>query len=154
MIFVPWCMQISYLQTVCSFQFSLLHLLSRIRAVFNQDQIFPIQRQVSFVHSNARWIMRLFQFGWWSSVAQMVNNLPAMQETLVWSLGQDHPLEKGMATHSSTHAWRIPEESDGLQSMGSQRVGPDWATNTPTHTHKTGVSPSLMWVLGWHCYSQ
>ena len=59
-----------------------------------------------------------------SLVAQMVKNLPARQETQVWSLNQEDPLEKGMATYSSILAWRIPwtEESGGLQSMGSQRV--------------------------------
>ena len=48
-----------------------------------------------------------------------------MQESRVQSLGQEDPLEKGMATHSSTLAWRIPwtEEPGGLQSMGLQRVG-------------------------------
>ena len=53
---------------------------------------------------------------------QMVKNLPAMQETQVQSLGQEDPLEKGMATHSSILAWRIPwtEEPGGLQSMGSK----------------------------------
>ena len=53
-----------------------------------------------------------------------------MQETRVQSLGQDDPLEKGMATHSSILAWRIPwrEEPGGLQSMESQRVGHDLAT--------------------------
>ena len=58
-----------------------------------------------------------------SLVAQMVKNLPAMQETWVQSLGWEDPLEKGMATHSSSLAWRIPwtEESGGLQSMGSKR---------------------------------
>ena len=57
-------------------------------------------------------------------VAQMVKNLPAMQETQVQSLDQEDPLEKGMGTHSSILAWRIPwtEEPGGLQSMGSQRV--------------------------------
>ena len=62
-----------------------------------------------------------------SLVAQMVKNLPAVQETWVRSLGQDNPLEKGMATHSSILAWRIPwtEEPDGLQSMESRRVGHD-----------------------------
>ena len=57
-----------------------------------------------------------------SLVAQMVKNLCAMQETQVRSLGRDDPLEKGMATHSSTLAWEIPwtEEPGGLQSMGSQ----------------------------------
>ena len=58
-------------------------------------------------------------------VAQMVKNLPAVQETQVRFLGRVHPLEKGMATHSSILAWEIPwaEEPGGLQSMGSQRVG-------------------------------
>ena len=58
-----------------------------------------------------------------SSVAQTVKNLPAMQEIQVQSLGQEDPLEKGMAIHSSILAWRIPgTESGGFQSMGSQRV--------------------------------
>ena len=60
-------------------------------------------------------------------VALMVKNLSAMQETWVQSLGQEDPLEKGMATHSSILAWRIPwtEEPGRLQSIGSQRVGHD-----------------------------
>ena len=60
-------------------------------------------------------------------MAQMVKNLPAMLETQVRSLGWEDPLEKGMATHSSTLAWRIPktEEPGGLQSMGSQSAGHD-----------------------------
>ena len=54
---------------------------------------------------------------WASLVAQMVKNLPAMQETWVLSLGQEHPLEKGMATHASILAWRIPwTEAPGNQS--------------------------------------
>ena len=62
-----------------------------------------------------------------SLVAQMVKNLPAMLETWVQSLRQEDPMEKGMATHSSILAWRIPwtEKPGGLQSMGSQRVGHD-----------------------------
>ena len=60
-----------------------------------------------------------------SLVAQMVKNLPSMRETWVQPLSQEDPLKKGMATHSSILAWRIPwaEEPSGLQSMGSQRVG-------------------------------
>ena len=67
-----------------------------------------------------------------SLVAQIVKNLPAIQETWIWSLGQEDPLEKGTATHSSILAWRIPrtEEPNGLQSMGSQRVWHDWVLNT------------------------
>ena len=54
----------------------------------------------------------------------MVKKLPVLQETQFQSLGQEDPLEKGIATHSSVHAWRIlwTEEAGGLQSMGSQRV--------------------------------
>ena len=59
-----------------------------------------------------------------SLVAQKVKNPPAMKETRVPSLGEEEPLEKRMATHSSILAWKIPrtEETGGLQSIGSQRV--------------------------------
>ena len=64
---------------------------------------------------------------WASLVAQMVKRLTAMRETWVRSLGREDPLEKEMAIHSSTLAWKIPwmEEPDRLQSVGSQRVGDD-----------------------------
>jgi len=60
-----------------------------------------------------------------SLVAQMVKNLPAMQETWVRSLSWEDPVEKEMASHFSILSWKIPwaEEPDGLQSMVSQRVG-------------------------------
>ena len=60
-------------------------------------------------------------------MAQMVNNLPAMQETQVQSLGQEDSLEEGMAMHSSILAWKISwtEKPGRVQSMGSQRVGHD-----------------------------
>ena len=66
-----------------------------------------------------------------------VKNLPAMQETQemqIQTLGQKDPLEKGIATHSTILAWRIPwtEKAGGLYSMGSQRVGHNGATNTNT----------------------
>ena len=62
---------------------------------------------------------------WASVVAQVVKNLPAMQEIQVQSLGQEDPLKEGAATHCSILAWRIPrtEKTDKLQSTGSQRVG-------------------------------
>ena len=63
-------------------------------------------------------------------MAQVVKNLPAMRETWVQSLGQEDPLEKKMATHSSI-PWT--EEPRGLQTMGLQRVGHHWATNMPCH---------------------
>ena len=60
-------------------------------------------------------------------VAQMVKNLPAVQETQIRSLGQENPLQKEKATHSSILAWEIPwtEKPGRVQSMGSQRVGHD-----------------------------
>ena len=66
-------------------------------------------------------------YSWASLVAQVVKNLPAMSETWVWSLGQEDPLEEGMATFSSILAWRIPstEEPGRLQSIGSHRAGYD-----------------------------
>ena len=70
-----------------------------------------------------------------SLMAQTVKNPPAVQETeetWVPSLGREDPLEKGMATHSSILGWRIPwtEKPGGLYSMGLQRAGYDWVTNT------------------------
>ena len=78
------------------------------------------------------WATNTFTF-FGSLGAQTVKNLPVVQETQVWSMGQEDPLEKGMAPHSSILAWRIPwtEEPGGLQSMGLQRVRHDWRTNTP-----------------------
>ena len=66
----------------------------------------------------------IYDQNWASLVAQMVKDPPAMQEPWVQSLGQEDPLSKGMATHSSILAWRIPwtGESGELQSTGSQRV--------------------------------
>ena len=69
----------------------------------------------------------LIGLNWASLVAQMVKHLPIMRETQIQSLGREDPLEKEMATHSSTLAWKIPwtEEPGRLQSMGSQRVAHD-----------------------------
>ena len=60
-------------------------------------------------------------------MAQTVKNLPAIQETWVLSLGQEDPLEKGVATHSSILTWEVPwtEEPGGIQPWRSQRVGHD-----------------------------
>ena len=71
----------------------------------------------------------------------MVNNLPAIWETRVWSLGREDPLEKGMVTHSSILAWIIPQtmEPGELQSIGSQRVGCDWSLNTFTFRSSDGL---------------
>ena len=73
-------------------------------------------------------------------VAQMVKRLPTMWETCVRSLGWEDPLEKEMATHSSTLAWKIPqiEQPGGLQSMGSQRAIHDWAMSLNTDKMLSG----------------
>ena len=83
-----------------------------------------------------------------SLVAHTVKNPPAMQETWVRSLGQEDPLEKGMAPHSSVLAWRIPrtEEAGRRQSMESQRVGHDWVTNTFTLYSREEIKH---WGKGW-----
>ena len=70
----------------------------------------------------------------------VVKDLPTMQEpqeTWVWSLGWEDPLEEGMATHSSIFAWRIPwtEEPGGLESIGSQRVRHNWSDRARMQAH-------------------
>ena len=76
----------------------------------------------------------------------MVENLPTVQGTQVQSLGQEDPLKKRIATHSSILVWKIPwtEEPGGLQSMGLQKAGHDWVTSTHSHSRlyikKEGVT--------------
>ena len=84
-------------------------------------------RDQTHVACICRWVL----YHWTSLVAQTVKRLSTMQETWVRSLGREDPLEKEMAIHSSTIAWKIPwtEEPSKLQSMGLQRVGHDWATS-------------------------
>ena len=78
-----------------------------------------------------------------SLVAQSVKHLLTMWETQVRSLGWEDPLEKKMATHSSTLAWKIPwtEEPGGLQSMGSQRVRQGWTTKLSTFSFAKSFNP-------------
>ena len=133
-------------------------------------------------HHYARWLSLLCsnscpQFGAStraSLVAQTVKNLSAMQETQVWSLGWEDPLQTGIATHSSILAWRIPwtEEPGWPQCMGSQRVRHNWVTislslslsHTHTHTHTHNVwrpAGNMGWffvrshthrAVGWSSY--
>ena len=81
-------------------------------------------------------------------MAQMVKNLLEMWETRMQFLGQEDPLERSVATHSSIFAWRIPwtEEPGRLQSRGSQRVTHDWATNTFTYKDSHRVASSCLWI--------
>ena len=73
------------------------------------------------------------------------DSLPTMQETQVWSLGREDPLEKETATHSSTLAYKIPwmEEPGGLQSLGSQRAGHDWVTSLSLSVMSSLVNYSM-----------
>ena len=98
-----------------------------------------IGMHVSFQINGFLWIYAKEWDWWWkvssniwaSLVAQMVKNPPAVQETQVWSQGQEDPLEKGMATHSGILAWRITriEEPSLLQFKGSHGIEHDWASN-------------------------
>ena len=99
------------------------------------------------------------------SGGSVIKNPPAMQESQemgAWSLGQENPLEDCMATHSSVLVWRIPrtELPRGLQSVGSQRIGPDWRDIASMHTHQLIgyiflllLQPPSTWfplgTLGW-----
>ena len=83
-------------------------------------------------------------------MAQAVKNLPAMQETQVQSLGQENPTEKGMATHSSIFAWRIPwtEEPGRLQSMVYKE-----SVTTEPQTLSLSMSTSVSQILVSKCHS-
>ena len=85
-------------------------------------------------------------------MAQTVKCLPTMRETWVGSLRREDPLEKEMATHSSTLAWKTPwmEEPGRLQSMGSQRVGQDWATSLCYAIVVTDLINSCKSILDWN----
>ena len=92
-------------------------------------------------------------------MAQTVKRPPTMWETQVRLLGQEDPLEKEMATHSSILAWKIPwmEEPGGLQSTGSQRVGHNWATQQSTRLFLSRfllreVPLAIVVKLVWRCW--
>ena len=115
----------------------LLTIFSSIR-VFSSESALRIRWQIRVVSSA---FLRLLMFllavlilacDWASLVAQRAKNLPAVQETQVQSWARKIPWRKAWLPTSLFLAWRIPwtEETGGLQSMGSQRVGHDWATNT------------------------
>ena len=94
--------------------------------------ISAIQQSDSVIHIYTFVFIFFSIMVWATLVAQMLKNQPAMWETWVQTLGEEDPLEKGMATHSSILAWSIPwtEELGRLQSMELQRIGHKWVTNT------------------------
>ena len=92
---------------------------------------------------------------WGFPGGSVVQNPPAMQElqeTWVWSLGWEDPLEKGMATQSSILVWRIPwtGEPGGVQSMGSQRVRHDWGDLAYKHMHDLPKLPNYLFTPSNH----
>ena len=129
-----------------------LYFLSRHQQVsMNSFLVILIYKAVKGGKSRTKhfWFTPLHSLVLWASlVAQTVKNLPAMQESWVWSLGQEDPLEKRMATHSSTLVWRIPwtEEPGRIQSMGSQRVGHNWVTNTYFQSLYHFFLAQLTWI--------
>ena len=109
------------------FQFVVIHTVNGF-SIVNKAELDVFLELLHFLWSNG-----CLQFDLWflCLVAQMVKHLPKIQETWVWPLGQEDPLEKEMATHSSILAWKIPwtGEPGSLKSTGSQRVGHDWVTS-------------------------
>ena len=105
-----------------------------------------------FSRSHVRSHFRLIRT---SLIAQLVKNLPPVQEMHVQSPGQEDPLEAGMATHSNIFAWRIPctDEPGGLQPIGWQRVRHDWRdlahmhAGTIIHQHPVETPETLCWLL-------
>ena len=93
----------------------------------NIERVFFFSLFQLFVYIHTHIFDYTHTYIWASLVAQTVKNLPAMWQTRVQSTGQEDPLEKEMATHSSILAWRIPwtEEPGWIQSMGLQRVRHD-----------------------------
>ena len=115
----------------------------------------PPKQLTFFVFSSFNLIFFLFTWSLYATmetgaslVTPSVRNLPGVQEPWVWSLGQEDPLGKEMATHSSILAWKISwtKQPGGLQSMGSQRVGTTGRL-TPTYLlmETAPVAPSVVW---------
>ena len=135
---------VSFCSTAKCLSYTYTHIHSLFFRFFSQIGHYKVLRRVHVFRKYMLTYLRLEKHGgyklfsassrkyWDFPVAQMVKNLPAMQETCVWSLGQEDPLEEGMATHSSILVWRIPwtEEPGGLHSIGSQRLRYDWVTDT------------------------
>ena len=106
------------------------------------------RNQFSQLHFSIFFVSKLVHFKRWLGSGHMVKKTPpTLQETWVWSLGWEDPLEKGMATHSSTLAWRVPwtEEPGRLQSMGSHRVGHDWSDLALRNWHTVEVLQDLFY---------
>ena len=119
----------------------------RMENIWKKKILWSSRKQTWIFHSSSIIYIAL-HYTWASLVAQTVKNQTAVHETWVWSLGQEDPLEKEVATHSRILAWRIPwtEGPGGLQSMGSQKVECDWVTNTMIIQWRWGIdSRDYIW---------
>ena len=128
-------------------EFLLLHILASVLNLSHSNRCIVVSHCLQL--PNCRW--KGFPGG------SVVKNLPAvqeLQETWVWSLGQEDPLEKGMATHYSILAWRIPwtEEPSGLQSMGLQsQTQLKWLSTHTTINHRKswcGAQAQMVFLRG------
>ena len=127
----PWCLLCfatdPVLNALFSFKPTVTHMAGAIIIAFKSEN----------TDRECKWFVQMHTTSQWTSlVAQTIKRLPTMSEIRVQSLGQEDPLEKEMATHSSILAWKIPwtEEPGRLQSMGSLRVGHDWAISLSLFT--------------------
>ena len=105
------------------------------------DRLLFLHYLLEFAQTHVHWACDVIQPSWGVYGGSDNNEFVCNAGELGLSPGSGRSLEKGMATHSSILAWRTPwiEEPGGLQSMGSQRVGHDWVTNT--HTHEQSLPP-------------
>ena len=122
--------------------FQLIHFIGiELIVIVSYDSLYFCGVSYNFFFiSNFSYLSSLLMSLRASLVAQMLKCLSAMQETWVRSLGREDFLEKEMATHSSTLAWKIPwiEEPVRLQPMGSQRVWHDWVTSLSLSINESG----------------
>ena len=144
--FLPWskCLLISWLQSPSAVLLESPKIKSLTVSTVSPSICHKVMGPDAMIFVSWMFIIRCGKYESFPGVS-VVKNPPAIQETLVWSLGPKDPLEKKMATHSSILAWKIPwtEEPGVLQSIGMQRVRHNLETeyihtHTHTHTHTHG----------------
>ena len=123
----------------------------RIWRQLRDDLCQPVSLRLTFMEADLPKNFSIYAFFQASLVAQTAKHLPAMQETQVWSLSGEDPLEKEMEAHFSILAWKIPwmEEPGRLQSMGWQRVGHDWVTSLSPSSMPSSSFSTKHWYRRW-----
>ena len=126
-IFRKWYLSLLLIRHLASSPVGMISITLMVVQAYGNDLAFPLGLWGTYLNWPF-WVPWLVA----SLMSQPIKYLPAEQETWVWSLGWEDSLEEGLATHSSVLACRIPwtEEPGGRRSVGSQRGGHDWATNT------------------------